>query len=208
MKRSQAEQKEESVSQTDLPTRVDISEKTTDQLLDEIREQQIELIKRGLCPKCKAVTRPEKITPNKRQRDLPPRPPSPPRRPIQNRLVYPSKEPARIVRDERQSRRPDKAQRSQYRGDVSNNTQTKWRRRMVVPPMVEPGPWHQVQHLKFSKRSDQPTKTQIRRYQRMKKAAREWEQKYYEEKSRSIRILQAEAMKVTDVPSPKKQVIA
>ena len=68
---------------------------------------------------------------------------------------------------------------------------------------VTPGP-----APKFSKKSDQPTTTQIRRYQRIKKAAREWEQKYYEEKSRSIRILQAEAMKVVDVSSPRKPVIA
>ena len=102
LKKIQAEKKGESVLQTDLPTRVDLSAKTTDELLDEIREQQIELIKRGLCPKCKAVTRPEKSTPNKRPR-LPPRPPSPPRRPIQNRLVYPSKEPARAVKVERQN---------------------------------------------------------------------------------------------------------
>ena len=79
---------------------------------------------------------------------------------------------------------------------------------MVVPPVVEPGPWHQVQHPKFSKRSDQPTKTQIHRYQRMKKAAREWEQKYYEEKSQSIQILHAEAMKVVEVSSPRKPMIA
>ena len=80
-----------------------MSEKTTDELLDKIREQQIELINRGLCPKCKAVTRPEKTTPNKRPKDFPPRPPSPPRRPIHNRLVYPPKEPARVVKAERQN---------------------------------------------------------------------------------------------------------
>ena len=74
LRKNQAEKKVESVPQTDIPMKEDLSEKTTDMLLDEIREQQIELIKRGLCPKCKAVTRPEKATPNKRPRDPPQRP--------------------------------------------------------------------------------------------------------------------------------------
>ena len=38
-------QKAESVSQTDLSAKIDLSKKMIDELLDEIKEQQIELIK-------------------------------------------------------------------------------------------------------------------------------------------------------------------
>ena len=90
----------ELVPQTDLSTKIELSKKTTDELLDEIREQQIELIKRGLCPKCKVVTRPKKNTSSKRPRNQPLRSPSPLRRPVHNRLVYPPKEPAKAVKVE------------------------------------------------------------------------------------------------------------
>ena len=46
-------QKVESVNTS---TKNDLSKKTTNKLLDEIKEQQIKLIKRDLCPKYKAVT--------------------------------------------------------------------------------------------------------------------------------------------------------
>ena len=79
---------------------------------------------------------------------------------------------------------------------------------MVVPPIVEPGSWHRVKHPKFlNHRPSQPTKTQIRRYQRMKKTTLEWEQKYYEERTRSIRILH-DPMRVADVTPSTKPVLA
>ena len=80
---------------------------------------------------------------------------------------------------------------------------------MIVPPVVKLGRWHRVRHPKFSEwRSAQPKKTQIRQYQRIKKIAQEWEQKYYEKKARSIKILQADTMRVADVSSSKKPVLA
>ena len=74
----------ELVKKADLSTKTDLSKKITDELLDEIREQQIELINRGLCPKCKVVTHSEGSTSNKRPRNQSPRPPSPPRRLVHN----------------------------------------------------------------------------------------------------------------------------
>ena len=75
--------------------------------------------------------------------------------------------------------------------------------------MAEPGSWHQVKLPKFSdQQSSQATKTQIRRYQHMKKVDREWDQKYYKEKARSIRILQADTMRVTNVSPSTKLVLA
>ena len=57
LKRSHEDkQKVESAHQADYSTKSYLSRKTTDELLDEIREQQIELIKHRLCPKCKAIT--------------------------------------------------------------------------------------------------------------------------------------------------------
>ena len=71
-------QKVKSFNQADLLTKDNLSKKTTDELLDEIREQQIEFFKRGLCLKCKAITQPEGSLSSKRPRDQPPRPPSAP----------------------------------------------------------------------------------------------------------------------------------
>ena len=61
-----------------------LSKKATDESLNEIREQQIELIEWGLCLKCKAVTRHEGSSLSKRLRSQPPKPPRPPRRPVHN----------------------------------------------------------------------------------------------------------------------------
>ena len=94
LKRSQNEkQRVELVPHTDHSTKSDLSNKTTDELLNEIRDQQIEQIKYGLYPKCKAVTRPEKNTSSKRPRDQPQRPPSPPRRPVTTGLFILLKSP-------------------------------------------------------------------------------------------------------------------
>ena len=98
LKRSHEEVwKVESVQQVDLSTKPDLSKKTTNELLDQIREQQIELIKCGLCRKCKVTTQPKRSMSSKRVRNKPPRPPSPPRRPVHNRLVYPYKEPLKTL---------------------------------------------------------------------------------------------------------------
>ena len=41
----------------------------------------------------------------------------------------------------------------------------------------------------------------------MKKATREWEQKYYKEKARSIKILQADTMTITKISSSTKPIL-
>ena len=67
LKRShEGKQKEELVPKADLSTKTDLWRKTTYELLNEIWEQQIKLIKRGLCPKCKAITRLEGSSSSKR----------------------------------------------------------------------------------------------------------------------------------------------
>ena len=151
-------QKVESVYQANLLNKSDLSKKTIDELLDEIREQQIKLIKRGLCPKCKVITQPEGSTSSKRPRNQPLKPPSPPWRPIHNRFVCPGKEPLEAVKIENLKRDVENVQSAQPR-EGSNQRRAQWEPRMVVPPVVEPGYWHRIKYPKFSyQRSGQPTK--------------------------------------------------
>ena len=65
-------QKVESVNQADLSMRINLSKKTTDELLDEIREQQIKLIKHGLCTKYKTFTLSKRSSSRKRLKNQPP----------------------------------------------------------------------------------------------------------------------------------------